>query len=67
MEDQEKLDRMQCQDPNCTHREHAGHFVLGARCCNSSAVEAHYDRDTGSLIIRCFQCERPVCQISVEP
>jgi hypothetical protein len=60
----EILDRLSCQNPNCTHADHEA-LYLHAKCHISSPTWAKYVAGSGVLQILCAECNAVVAQIAV--
>jgi hypothetical protein len=58
-----KLDAMGCGMPNCDH-DHTRTF-LTPRCHVGGPVEAYYDKSTGLMNFRCYECETFIAAIVV--
>lgn len=62
---QRDLNRMGCGTPDCGH-DHTI-LYLNARCHPKAGTFASYDKSTGSLLIECAKCEKPIVEIAVNP
>lgn len=59
-----RLNQMQCQVPGCNHKDHTA-LYLRARCHMTAGVTVRYDREPGTLTIRCEACESLVATVQV--
>jgi hypothetical protein len=59
-----ELDRAVCADPDCKHRDHE-ELYLHPACHPSAGTRCSYNRTTGTLTIRCRQCQAFVTEIAV--
>lgn len=57
------MDRGQCQNPHCTHEDHA-ELSLNPRCHLGNALACSID--AGVLSVRCATCGKGVARIAVE-
>jgi hypothetical protein len=60
------LDQLHCAVPGCTHEDHREMWLHGA-CHRSAGSRVKYDRERGTLIIACRQCEKFIAEIAVAP
>lgn len=60
---QQDLDQIECDNDGCP----GGHpvFII-AKCHPAQGVDVGYERGTGSVVVFCHVCKKPVCRIAVE-
>jgi hypothetical protein len=61
-----QLDRAQCSTPGCTHEDHREMF-LHAKCHLDAGLTVAYNLATGSMLLRCIECGRPIAEVAVAP
>jgi hypothetical protein len=59
-----ELNSLGCQSPDCDHKDHKV-LYLHPKCHADAGTWASYDKDTGTLTIRCLACEDAFVEILV--
>ena len=60
-----ELDSLGCQFPDCDDHEDHTVLYLHPRCHDDAGTWASYDKSTGTLTIRCRECEDAIVEILV--
>jgi hypothetical protein len=60
----EDLDPLQCQHPDCNHKDHR-YVYLAGMCHRQAPLYARYDRVHGILEMICARCSKLVLRIQV--
>jgi len=64
VEDLEKLAKQGCSVPGCTHADHSTVYFHG-RCHMQAPVQVSYTKDSGELVITCYQCKHIIAKVAV--
>lgn len=59
----QQLDKMKCQKPGCNCNSRT--IFFDQDCHPGSGSIISYDKDTGNLVIQCWECETVIDEVSV--
>lgn len=57
------LDKAKCSVPGCENCTHE--IYIHGQCHPHAPLDAHYDKGTGWLVIRCHRCKMMICEVVV--
>lgn len=60
----QEMDLASCANSSCDH-EHDEELVLVPQCHPEVGVVLSYRRQTGNLVVECWQCEKQIAVIQV--
>lgn len=58
------LDKMQCESPNCNHKDHP-ELYFTQHCHPGARLDARYVRAEHTLVLSCAHCELTVATLRV--
>lgn len=60
----EDMDSQQCSAPDCDH-QHEDEMVIHSMCHVNAPTWATYNRESGTILVTCAICERPIVGLVV--